>query len=162
MCHLDRSAAATGAGPTLKSDSGDGWAPRSRTTTGNTWSHAAAAIFTAVEWLPKAFHPLPVRPAFFRLSSGGGIIRVLETSRGLFAVRRSGPSLRQSSLRLETLDLLRKRQSVGTWSAGLGRSLHASPAWVFSLSQPLKVLGPGRHPVQDLALLPLAPAPHTL
>lgn len=70
MCHFDRSAAATGAGPTPKRDNRDVWDPRRRMT-GSTWSHAAAAIFTAMECLSTAFHPLPVRPASFRLCSGG-------------------------------------------------------------------------------------------
>lgn len=65
--------------------------------TGTTCSHAATAIFTPVECLPKAFHLLPVRPALFRLRSGGGIIRVLTTSGGLFVLRLRGPALRQSS-----------------------------------------------------------------
>ena len=65
--------------------------------TGATCSHAATAIFTPVECLPKAFHLLPVRPALFRLRSGGGIIRVLTTSGGLFVLRLSGPALRRSS-----------------------------------------------------------------
>lgn len=69
-CHLDRSAAATGTGPAPKGDNGDGGAPRRRMT-GSTWSHAAAAIFTALERLPTAFHLLPARPALFRLCWGG-------------------------------------------------------------------------------------------
>lgn len=98
MRHLDRSAAATDAGPTPKCDSGDVGAPRRRRRmTGNTWSHAADAIFTAMECLPKVFHLLPVRPALFRLPYGGGIIRVLKTAGGVFVLRLSSPSFRHTS-----------------------------------------------------------------
>lgn len=165
MCHLDRSAAATGDGPTPRSDSGDGWAPRSRRMTGSPWSHAAAAIFTAMERLPKAFHLLPARPALFRPCSGGGTIRVLETSRGLFVWPPSSPSLRQPSR--PRVSFRPYSADVVLWFAGhlgaLGCLSKAASASVGpSLSRPLKGLGTKQAPSVAFGslLLSFAPASH--